>query len=96
MTDGEELIDREFDGRLFFGEGRREEAAGAYRKAVGQEPYLEEAHRGLMLSQARLGERSQELKHYRALLALLGEEIGSESAPETRELFECLRSGEDV
>jgi DNA-binding SARP family transcriptional activator len=83
-------------GRLLFAEGRHEEATVTYRKAIGQEPYLEEAHRGLMLCQARLGERGQALKHYQRLVEMLGEEVGSEPAPETRKLFESLRSGEDA
>ncbi len=83
-------------GRLLCTEGRYGEAAEAYRKAIEHDRYLESAHRGLMRCQARMGERGQALRHYRDLLELLGEELGSSPAPETTELYERLRRGEDI
>jgi two-component SAPR family response regulator len=83
-------------GRLLFAEGRYAEAVEAYRRLIGHDALLEEAHRELMRCQARLGERSRALRHYRDLLELLGEELGSSPAPETTELYERLRRGEDL
>ena len=83
-------------GGLLLSEGRPAEAAEAYRNAIGRDELLEEAHRGLMRSQAASGERSQAIRHYRALVELLREEMGSEPAQETRALYESLRRSEGV
>ena len=73
------------------------EAAGAYRKVLAHDPYLEEAHRGLLRCHGALGERGRALKHYEGLVELLSEEFGSDPAPETRALYESLLlRGEDV
>ncbi len=83
-------------GRLLFAEGRYAEAVEAYRRLIGHDTLLEEAHRELMRCQARMGERGRALRHYRDLLELLREELGSSPAPETSELYERLRRGEDI
>ena len=49
-----------------------------------------------MRCQARLGERTQALRHYQDLLEMLREELGSSPAPETAELHRSLLRGEDV
>ena len=78
-------------GGLLLSEGRPAEAAEAYRKAISHDELLEEAHRGLMRSQAASGERGQAIRHYRNLVRLLEDELGSSPAPETRDLYESLR-----
>jgi DNA-binding SARP family transcriptional activator len=83
-------------GRLLLGRGRHAEATEAYRKAIAHDELLEEAHRGLMRSQAALGERGRALRHYEALVGLLGEQLGARPAPATRALHESLRAGEEV
>jgi DNA-binding SARP family transcriptional activator len=84
-------------GRLLFAQGRYAEAVEAYRRLIGHDAFLEEAHRELMRCQGRLGERGRALRHYRDLLELLGEELGAPPAPETTKLYErLLRRGEDI
>jgi predicted ATPase/DNA-binding SARP family transcriptional activator len=83
-------------GHLCFTQRRYTDAAEAYRQAITQERYLEVAHRALMQSLARLGERSQALRHYQTLLELLQDELGAPPAPETTALFEALRRGEMI
>ena len=83
-------------GGLLLARGRHAEAADAYRKAIAHDGFLEEAHRGLMRSQAALGERGRALRHYEELVELLEEQLGTPPAPETRALHERLRAGEEV
>jgi DNA-binding SARP family transcriptional activator len=81
-------------GALLVAQDRHAEAAEYYRKAVSHDRFLEEAHRGLMRSQAAMGERGRALRHYEELVALLKGQLCSSPAPETSELYESLRSGE--
>ena len=81
-------------GALLAAEGRHAEAAEAYRKAVSHDRFSEEAHRGLMRSQAALGEGGQALKLYEELAKMLKAQLGASPAPETRALHERLRAGE--
>jgi DNA-binding SARP family transcriptional activator len=83
-------------GGLLSAQGRHAEAAEAYRKAIAHDGFLEEAHRGLMRSQAALGERGRALKHYEELVELLDEQLGTAPAPETSALHERLRADEEV
>jgi DNA-binding SARP family transcriptional activator len=83
-------------GGLLFGEGRYAEAAEAYRKVIAHDSYLEAAHRELMRCYAALGERGPAIRHYRELVKVLGEELGSKPAPETTELYERLRQGAEI
>ncbi len=82
-------------GRLLFARERYAEATKAYRKAIAHDDYMEEAHRELMRSHAAMGERGQALRHYEELVVLLREKLGASPAPETMELYERLRAGED-
>jgi predicted ATPase/DNA-binding SARP family transcriptional activator len=81
-------------GGLLLDEGRYEQAAEVYRRAISEDEYSEGAHRGLMRSYALMGERGRALEHYRLLVGVLGEGLGTEPAPDTRELYEELRRGE--
>ncbi len=82
-------------GGLLVAEERHAEAADAYRKAISHDSFLEEAHRGLMRSQAAMGERGRALRHYEELVRLLEDQLGSSPAPETVALHEHLRAGEE-
>jgi tetratricopeptide (TPR) repeat protein len=73
-------------GELLVARERHAEAAEAYRKAITQDRYLEEAHRGFMRSQAYLGERGRALRHYEELTALLEDELGSSPSRNKRAL----------
>jgi two-component SAPR family response regulator len=81
-------------GELLAELGRHAEAADAYRKAISHDRFLEEAHRGLMRSQAALGEPGGALRHYEELARMLQEQLGSSPSSETIALYESLRSGE--
>jgi DNA-binding SARP family transcriptional activator len=81
-------------GRLLLSEERYTEAAETYRKAISHDRFLEEAHRGLMRSQAALGEPGGALRHYEELAKMLEEQLGASPAPETVALYESLRSRE--
>jgi DNA-binding SARP family transcriptional activator len=83
-------------GVLLFSEGRYREAAEFYRKIVAMDRYSEAAHRELMRCEAALGERGRALGHYRSLVELLREELGSSPAPETVALYEDILRGEGV
>jgi two-component SAPR family response regulator len=80
-------------GGLLITQDRNAEAAEAYRKAIAHDRFLEEAHRGLMRSQAALGERGKALRHYEELVRHLEDELGASPAPETSALYESLRGG---
>jgi DNA-binding SARP family transcriptional activator len=90
---GESLL---YLGALLVARGRHAEAAEAYRKAISHDRFLEEAHRGLMRSQAALGERGRALRHYEELVKMLEDELGASPAPETSALYESLRSDRSV
>ena len=83
-------------GGLLFSEGRHAEAEEAYRRAITQNRYSEAAHRQLMRSLARQGERGRAISHYEGLVKLLREELGSSPASESEALYEALRKGEEV
>jgi DNA-binding SARP family transcriptional activator len=81
-------------GGLLLTQERHAEASEAYRRAISHDRFLEEAHRGLMRSQAALGERGRALRHYEELVVLLEEQLGATPAPESVALYESLRSWE--
>ena len=83
-------------GGLLVAQERHAEAADAYRKAIAHDRFLEEAHRGLMRSQAAMGERGRALRHYDELVKMLEEQLGASPAPETVALHARLRAGEEV
>ncbi len=81
-------------GGLLNAQGRQVEAIEAYRKAIAHDRLLEEAHRGLMRTQAALGERGRAMRHYEDLAMLLDEHLGTSPAQETVDLYESMRAGE--
>jgi DNA-binding SARP family transcriptional activator len=83
-------------GRLLFASRQYAEAAEVYRKAIARDNYLEVAHRELMRCYARQGELTQAVRHYRMLVELMRDELGSPPARETTALFERLRLGKEA
>jgi predicted ATPase/DNA-binding SARP family transcriptional activator len=81
-------------GALLLACDRHAEAEAAYRKAISHDRFSEEAHRGLMRSQAALGESGRALRHYGELAKMLEEHLGATPARETKALHERLRAGE--
>ena len=77
-------------GGLLVAQGRHAEAAGAYRRVIAQDGFIEAAHRGLMRCHASLGEHARALERYQALVERLRDGFGTEPAPETKALFEEL------
>jgi DNA-binding SARP family transcriptional activator len=80
-------------GALRLEGGMLSAAADAYRRAIALDSYLEAAHRGLLRSLARQGERGAALAHYQALAGLLGRDLGIQPAPATRALAEAIAGG---
>jgi predicted ATPase/DNA-binding SARP family transcriptional activator/DNA-binding CsgD family transcriptional regulator len=71
-----------------------EEAIGALRKAVVEEPTREEAHMGLMRLYSLTGRRQEALLQYERLRKALLEELGAEEPGEAgRLLYEEIRAG---
>ncbi|MCA9916400.1 MAG: tetratricopeptide repeat protein [Anaerolineales bacterium] len=61
-------------------------------RQVELEPYREEAHRQIMLTLARSGQRSAALAQYETCRRILAEELGVEPAFETQALYQRIRS----
>ena len=80
-------------GGILLSRDRYAEAAQAYRRAISYDRFLEEAHRGLMRSQAALGEPGGAIRHYEELARMLQEQLGAPPAPKTVALYESLRAG---
>ncbi|HET9949045.1 MAG TPA: BTAD domain-containing putative transcriptional regulator [Longimicrobiales bacterium] len=83
-------------GRLHAEAGRHDLAAEAYRRVIADDDLHEEAYRRLMLCLARTGDRSQALRLFQKLTALLERDVGARPEPATVEIYERLRSGETV
>jgi|GEM_PF-872338 DNA-binding SARP family transcriptional activator len=58
------------------------------------DPWCEIAHRGLLRALLWSGRRSAALQHYEATRALLANDLGIEVEPETQQLYEQIRLGE--
>lgn len=89
------------DGVLLLGARRLEqgaymEAAEAFRRAIAVDELHEEAHRRLMLSLARAGERTEALRQYDRLARTLRADLETEPDAETKALYERLRSAEAI
>jgi two-component SAPR family response regulator len=83
-------------GDLLFEVCEYASAAEVYLRAIRKDGYQEAAHRGLMRSLAQQGELGQALRHYQSVAKLLHEELDAPPAPETVDLYECLRRGEHI
>jgi DNA-binding SARP family transcriptional activator len=64
----------------------------AARRLISEEPWLEEAHRQLMLLLARSGQRQSAIAQYQSCRRVLREELGVEPQPETTALYNRLRA----
>jgi DNA-binding SARP family transcriptional activator/predicted ATPase len=74
---------------------REYEAAVEFsRRWLSLNPLHEQAHRMLMLSYARSGNRSAALRQYQECSKILNEELGVAPQEETRNLFRKIKSGE--
>jgi two-component SAPR family response regulator len=78
-------------GRLYAAVGRQQAAVTSFRRAIGQEPLNETAHRELMTSLAALGEKARAIKHYEEFAARLEAQVGVAPATETTALYRQLR-----
>ncbi|MFQ5435486.1 MAG: BTAD domain-containing putative transcriptional regulator, partial [Anaerolineae bacterium] len=73
-------------------QGKYTQAQRYALRQVELEPYREEAHRQLMLTLVRSGQRSAALAQYETCRRILNEELGVEPAAETRSLYQRIRS----
>ncbi len=75
----------------FIDQGRYQEALHYASRLLTFDPWREEAHRMLMVSKARLGQRSAALAQYHVCCKILQEELGVEPAYETRLIYERIK-----
>ena len=68
-----------------------EKATKLYRQAIAQEPFREDAHRGVMKSLARAGKQSEALQHFLEFAQTLMGELEVQPTPETEELYNKIR-----
>ena len=68
-----------------------EQALKLYRQAIAQEPYREDAHRGVMESLARVGRQSEALQHFLDFAQALMDELQVQPTAETEELYNKIR-----
>jgi DNA-binding SARP family transcriptional activator len=68
-------------------------AADIAARRVERDPLDEAAHRRLMLSLARTGDRAAAIRQYRACVAVLERELGVPPLDETTALYEAIRDG---
>jgi two-component SAPR family response regulator len=71
-------------------------AAAVYHEVVVREELDEAAHRGLMRTWARTGERARALRHYDRLVAFLRDELECDPEPETVQVRDSLRGSAAV
>jgi two-component SAPR family response regulator len=76
--------------------GAYKEAAEAFRRAIAVDELHEDAHRRLMLSLARGGERTEALRQYDRLARTLRADLEAEPEPATRALYDRLKKAEPV
>jgi predicted ATPase/DNA-binding SARP family transcriptional activator/Tfp pilus assembly protein PilF len=73
-------------------EGRYTDGIEAARRTLTLDPWREEAHRQLMLLQARSGQFSAALAQYETCRRLLSTELGVEPLPETTALHDRIKA----
>ena len=78
-------------GAQLTGAGSHADAVDVYRQLVRADEWDEAAHRHLMSALARAGQRSEALRHYDHVTALLQRDLGSAPARETVALYDQLR-----
>ena len=81
------------EASLATGDPRR--AAGYAEAAVAADPLDEAAHRWYMAAAAEAGEQAKALAAYEALRQRLGRELGTDPAPQTRELHLAILREQD-
>ncbi|HET7014528.1 MAG TPA: BTAD domain-containing putative transcriptional regulator [Streptosporangiaceae bacterium] len=79
-------------GRLYAAAGRHQAAVTSFRRAIGQEPLNESAHRELMASLTAQGEKARAIKHYEEFAERLKAQVDVAPAAETRALYHHLRN----
>ncbi len=72
--------------------GEHELALDYFQRITRRDTYQEAAHRGIMETLARLGDRNAALRHYRELVSFLQDELGVSPMHETRELYDRILS----
>lgn len=75
---------------LLEGERKADEAIAAYAQTLEREPFLEEAHRGLMRCYAHVGRRDLALRQYHLCQELLARELDVAPEDETVALHEAV------
>lgn len=78
---------------LYEERGESEPAADALRRALVEEPTLEEAHAGFMRLYALSGKQQEALRQYERLGEILSKELGAEPEASTRHLRELVAEG---
>ena len=73
-------------------QGKYAQAQQYALRQVELEPYREEAHRQIMLTMIRSGQRSAALAQYETCRRILNEELGVEPTFETRAMYQRIRS----
>jgi LuxR family maltose regulon positive regulatory protein len=66
------------------------DAITSFRRVLDMDPFLEDAHRAIMLCFADLGEKHQVLAHFQRMQDLFQEELGLDPSEETLELADDL------
>jgi two-component SAPR family response regulator len=68
-----------------------EQSIKLYRQAIVEEPYREDAHRGMMKSLAQAGRQSEALQHFLDFAQALVDELQVQPTAETEELYNKIR-----
>jgi DNA-binding SARP family transcriptional activator len=80
-------------GAVYIAQGLFELALECYDRVLTRDAYREDAHSQMMRCYAWLGRRGEALRQYERCAAVLAAELGVEPLPETRDLYQMLRSG---
>jgi len=83
-------------GAAYIAERRFEPALECYQQLLVRDAFREDAHVQVMRCYGRLGRRSEALRQFVRCAGLLATELGVEPLPETRAVYELLRSGEPL
>ena len=82
--------------KLKAGKGELEQAVELLRSAVARDPYLEDAHYGLIHYAALMGDRTRALHHYRRYVQLLSNELGARPSANVAALADCIARGQSI